>query len=189
MKVSGYEIFKSTLEFIEHSNDNEFNERISNVKELYICGYNVDSDDVVRYIIDIQSKSSYVSSYTIRRRYSDFVTLYKSLSELSNISNLNNLPKIPSSGMISYIFRYNEKFLRSRMACLQKLLDVANTIPFKYTDAVSIFIGENPIELTTVYPSYISLRDYKPRVLDAEQERERARNRATSFSSNRSQFL
>ncbi|KAG9399658.1 hypothetical protein AC1031_011471 [Aphanomyces cochlioides] len=142
--------------------------------ELSVTSYSVDKDGVVMYHVDVQNSTG---TYTIRRRYTDFRTLYTELAKimvldhddlltsrtslLSRFTTVEStLPPLPSAGMWSFLRKHDTKILEKRRASFQEILNAAASHAIARTSPpFQNFLSVAP-EALDRRASYTSLKDY-----------------------------
>ncbi|KAF0690505.1 Aste57867_18095 [Aphanomyces stellatus] len=161
--------------------------------DLSVTSYSVDKDGVVMYHVDVQSSTG---TYTIRRRYTDFRTLYMELSKImvleqdevltSRTSLLSRfttsgstLPSLPSAGMWSFLRKHDTKILEKRRAIFQSILEAAASHAMaRVSPAFHEFLSVAPESLDR-RASYTSLKDYSvpaEHIVYARRKKGRKRN-------------
>ncbi|OQR92111.1 hypothetical protein ACHHYP_04076 [Achlya hypogyna] len=147
------------------------------VVDLTVTSYSVGTDGIVMYHVDVKNPHDLLSTYTIRRRYTDFRQLYLELSQIMpleekeamasrsslfsrfTISN-STLPPLPSAGVWSYLRKHDTKVLEKRRAAFQDILDAAAMhSEARVSPAFHKFLSVAP-ESFDRRTSYTSLRDY-----------------------------
>lgn len=121
-----------------------------------ITGFCKNSNEVWVYNIDVQGDNGPLSTYTIRRRFSDFKRLHRALS--MNCPG-ENLPPLPDSGFISKLrLLVSDNTLYQRKLSFQNLLDaIAPNHSLNQHPAFLEFIGEAPASGSA---GYVSLEEY-----------------------------
>ena len=89
------------------------------------------SNHALMYIFDIKFESTKVYTWQIKKKYSEFQTLAKSLEKDVKFENLRPVPQLPEWGKQS-IFSDEEKFslLESYLQQLEKISEVCNNLHF-----------------------------------------------------------
>ena len=164
------------------------NNTLPNDRELAVVAYHRNSDGVWMYEVEVTGSGGILSRYIIRRRYSDFKTLYDSLIEAYGEGTLT-LPTFPRGGIWGFIKVRGAmtKVLENRRVAFDALLKRIQAIPItRYSPAFSAFLGHQPFSKTGS-ARYINLREYASGKTAFSSEIEERRNirkssKAASFA-------
>jgi hypothetical protein len=152
--------------------------------ELLVTDCSFSSDGVVMYHIDVRGPHGPLSTYTIRRRYTDFKTLHDELCKIMVDSTLltkkqkkllfssyPSLPPMPHGGVWSYMRRHDKNLLERRRLRFQEILDAASRHPIaRESVEFQSFLSFAPSAIINRGSSYVSLRDYSVPRFEAGRE-------------------
>lgn len=194
----------TNLQVSEENERNVSAKKIGDVRhqfgDLKVADFSIGADDIVMYHVDVGGPHGPLSTYTIRRRYTDFKHLHQELARImvssTSLTELQRailfqaypcLPELPDAGILSYVRRYDRALLLKRQERFQEILNAAAKHPLARESLVFLqFLSVAPSTILNRGSSYVSLRDYSvPRVDFGKESIVQKRKAAHTYTTGR----